>query len=684
MTLPTFEWIPHMSVFLSFGINLANKLNFKKKFSLLALATLLPLSIGAAYLIELQYKQITTVRHELSGLAFVAQLAESEAQISLARQVIVEQSEQAWSKQGSTLTQQIETLASQAVSYRELSPQSVRALSQNVLPMSQALRLGKQDLDSTLSQINELADQFQNIKEDIGAETGLSLDAEPSGFYLAELYLLRLSSVTDFSARVTAVSNQVLRNDGFTQASYTQLVAFNNRLAELLKGSEKTLSRLGEQNSNEAISLLISEITNLHLSVGQFVALVNTQLINPDDLGINLSSFMQQAEGLNRQTAQVEQQVHQVIFELLEAREKNKMLTMFWLVMIVVIVVIGSLYSLLVIYKAIATNVHEIEVIAHRVAQGDLSHDLNNKSGGSGGDEFSKIASAFNVMLGSIRTLIAEVQTLSEQVVLATGTMEEVTQSVETTLEAQQQETHHIASAIGQVLVSVNSVEASMGEATIITTNAEQAVTQGQTVITETVQGINLIAQEVTRGAEVINQLALHTGEIGNVVDVIRGIADQTNLLALNAAIEAARAGEQGRGFAVVADEVRTLASRTQASTQEIQSMIEQVQVGVKQAVSAMDSGTKQADIGVLQAKEVSASITQLTTNMQEIVGVTQEIAHAVAEQRLATTQIDSKTHAIGKGADEALSSAQGASEICLSLTQDARKLATQIEGFNL
>ncbi|WP_272877524.1 MULTISPECIES: methyl-accepting chemotaxis protein [Shewanella] len=139
-------------------------------------------------------------------------------------------------------------------------------------------------------------------------------------------------------------------------------------------------------------------------------------------------------------------------------------------------------------------------------------------------------------------------------------------------------------------------------------------MTQGQVVILDTVEGIDNIAKEVTTGSEVINQLALHTSEIGNVVDVIRSIADQTNLLALNAAIEAARAGEQGRGFAVV----------------------------------------------------------------------TQEIAHSVAEQRIATVQIDTKTLAIGQGADDALASAQSASKICLNLAADAKKLAAQIEGFRL
>ena len=670
-----------MSALLSFGMSLANKLSFKKKFTLLAIATLLPLSIGAAYIVQLQFQEVKRVKSELTGLGFVQTLTSVDEQLSHLRT--------GGRGQISGLTHLIEGLehvSRQSDIYASVAPQSVGLLSQNILAMGQAA--GKSDKQRvSATDIDFIADQLQDLKESIGAETGLSLDVDPRGFYLAEIYLSRLSELSDFSARVASVSDQVLASAGFTQDTYTRLVALNNRLSELLQSSEKTLGRLAAQENDESIGSLIRDIEEMYLGIEEFIQLVNDKLITPDNLEITEQAFKQHTQEQAQRISLVLVQSHRALADTLTSRESDKTLVMFWLIAIVGLVVIGSLYSLMVIYQAIVVNVREIETIVNRVSNGDLSSEVrlsHSSISGKGGDEFAHIASAFNRMLVSIRSLITEAKTLSEQVVVASGTMLEVTKSMEATLAAQQEETHHVASAIGQVLVSVNSVEASMGEATNITAKAQQAVTQGQVVILDTVEGIDHIAKEVTTGSEVINQLAVHTSEIGNVVDVIRSIADQTNLLALNAAIEAARAGEQGRGFAVVADEVRTLASRTQTSTQEIQAMIEQVQVGVKQAVSAMESGTSQADKGVLQAKEVSQSIAQLTTNMEEIVGVTQEIAHAVAEQRIATIQIDTKTLAIGQGADEALTSAQDASEICMSLAEDARKLAAQIEGFKL
>ncbi len=203
-----------MSSFFSFGVNLANKLNFKKKFSILALATLLPLSLGAAYLIQLQYQQITTVKHELSGLAFVQQLSGVDKQVSLVRLSLIQPGEPAINQLGGALTEQVEQVSRDADLYREVTPQSVRLINQELLSFSQKFVVSQAGKESLLNQINALSDRVQDLKEDIGAESGLSLDDEPSGFYLAELYLSRLSSISDFSDRVVAVSTQVLINQG--------------------------------------------------------------------------------------------------------------------------------------------------------------------------------------------------------------------------------------------------------------------------------------------------------------------------------------------------------------------------------------------------------------------------------------------------------------------------------------
>lgn len=663
-----------MTGIFAFGINLANKLSFKKKFTLLALVTLLPLSLGASFLVSLQYHQVELGHGKLEGLTNVTQLTQLDQAVFDARADIL------------SVTGSLPSLSRKLTSGIANATSSFNQQYQDVYlvtgPLQEAAKnLGTTNtIDLATQGLDQFSERMAALREHVAAQSGLALDAEAEGFYLAELYLERLPSVHDYMSRVNAMAQRVLNNEGFTPGTFTQLVALNKRLNELLTLSEKTAKRLFSLESENDYQALAAQVKKLHTNIAELTRTVDSQMIVPDNLGITLSQLANQASQINGEVKRTQEAVRLMQEQILSDKQSNQNDAMIALIVIVGIVVILSLYFLLAIYKAIAINVSAIEASTAKMAAGDLSHELVVK----GDDEFSVIAGAFNTMQQSIRVLIGDVRTLSNQVVDASSQVQEVTQSVEQTLSAQQLETHQVASAISQMVASVNSVEASTEEATGITASANSAVDEGQAVISETLEGINHIAKEVTAGATVINQLAEHAADIGKVVDVIREIAEQTNLLALNAAIEAARAGEQGRGFAVVADEVRTLASRTQKSTQEIQTMIELVQSGADQAVATMESGTQKANQGVQQAGQVSETITRLTSSVQDIVTITEQIAAAVSEQKLAATQIDAKTHTIGEGADDALKAAVGASEIGQGLASDAKRLASQIEGFKL
>jgi methyl-accepting chemotaxis protein len=170
---------------------------------------------------------------------------------------------------------------------------------------------------------------------------------------------------------------------------------------------------------------------------------------------------------------------------------------------------------------------------------------------------------------------------------------------------------------------------------------ADKASAQGYNLVSQNMNGINQLALNIGTTSQAINQLGEDTNSVDNIVKVISDIADQTNLLALNAAIEAARAGEQGRGFAVVADEVRTLASRTQKSTEEIRSMLNRLKTGAKDAVQAMDEGQEQAQNSVEQAKNASDAITEITRVVTEISEMNSLIATAAEEQRIVTEEMN-------------------------------------------
>jgi len=650
-----------MNTFISMGINAVNRLNFKRKFILLASVTLLPLLFGSGMIMLQQKAAVNHLNDEIAGMLALTTLSHIETAYRQSR-------ENDWQNYHNVQALAGSSLDALMVAHH-FSANETRVLTQL------AAQFNSEPQDKPA-----LATLLTNAKEDMSALSGVALDGQSSGFYLAELYIKRVAQTAEYYSLATTLSQSILQQGRFTPDSYTQLVALNERLAEQQHLLEKTARRLFNVVPEGELHILKALQEDAVLAVDRFVSSINDNLINPDEFSISLAVFKAQSKRVYDALELLDIQTGETLTSQLQARLQSEQSHMLWLIVIAGVIVFSSIMILLLIYKAIIEKVNAIEALTSRVAKGDLTEDLPV----TGNDELTVIAQAFNHMLASIRLLITEVKLVSEDVVLASNKMQSMTSEVESTLIEQQAQTHNVAEAIADMLESSNGVERCTHDANQVTSDAQISVKHGKEIITSTVDGINKIAREVSTGTEVINQLAIHSSEIGKVVNVIRSIADQTNLLALNAAIEAARAGEQGRGFAVVADEVRTLASRTQASTQEIEAMIEQVQQGANQAVKAMEAGSIQANEGVEQASLVSQSIATLASNVEDIVLISKQITQNMVEQREVSAAMDSRTDAIKTGADCALKTSQQASAIGQALAKDSQRLASQIAGFRL
>ena len=314
------------------------------------------------------------------------------------------------------------------------------------------------------------------------------------------------------------------------------------------------------------------------------------------------------------------------------------------------------------------------------VSSGDLSRKLDE----TGKDEFAQLSKNCNLLIDSLRNLINGIVSRSTQLATAAEQTSAVTAQSTTAIQEQRTQVEQAASATTEMSSTSQSVLSSANDALGEIKQADDEAERVKGISDRNRKTIELLANEVEDASQVINKLQQDSASIGGILDVIRGIAEQTNLLALNAAIEAARAGEQGRGFAVVADEVRTLASRTQESTQEIQNMIEVLQTGAEKAVTVMDTGKKQAADCVIQSEEADKALETITHAVHEAFDRSSTIATAAEEQSAVAHEISENLESIVAIAEQTTAGSQQTAESSSEVARLAEELQLSVQEFKL
>ena len=299
--------------------------------------------------------------------------------------------------------------------------------------------------------------------------------------------------------------------------------------------------------------------------------------------------------------------------------------------------------------SGITKSVRALQVGSQQLADGNLGYRVASQ----GRDELSEISSSFNTMASRFQHTIQELSAAVEQLAAAAEQTSQVSNQTSDGIRRQQLETDQVATAMNEMSATVQDVAGNAASAARAAEEADHQSGSGKLVVHQTIASIDSLANEVEHAATVIHELEEDSANISSVVDVIRSIAEQTNLLALNAAIEAARAGEQGRGFAVVADEVRSLASRTQQSTSEIQIMIEKLQAGANRAVTVMQSSCSKAQAGKQQVAGAGQMLDQISSAVATINDMNAMIASAAEEQSSVAEEINRNITSVSQIAEE-------------------------------
>ena len=669
------------------AVALMNRLSFGMKFSLISVLFLLPMLATNYYLVRDSWREFQGTRIELQSLDLLgSSLALRRDLETLNNQVQINATLGQSGKAGdleskiSALEQSVLSRL-QSLTTMATEPEQIAAFDAKRDELIAAFKAQQQEtsLLSKSALIGKLLNKAQMLSQIIASQSGLSRDPQSDLRQLSEL--------------ITSVTPQITQTlgEGRAMGAYSLGQGFLNsssstRFDELLQQMEKLQAEYGLKlqdalgASKAAHTALDSLATASNASLKKGSELFEEQVVMAETLDTPWQGFYDNVSQLMAQTYQLNEATLAFIGQQLEQRLAQNRTHMVVLVSALTAVFLLIFYLYGGFYASTRTTLRRLGLMMDKVAAGDMTVTFVSHSR----DELGDLGQVFNATVAKIHDLIERVGHTVGQVEWQASQVETVSAHSNQAVSGQRTQIEQVATAMNQMSSTAQEVARSAAAAVSSAHSVNDETVSGRGLVQSQQGSIARLASEIEQSVHVINQLATDSQSISSVLEVIKSIAEQTNLLALNAAIEAARAGEQGRGFAVVADEVRTLARRTQRSTEEIDQMISRLHSGVAAAVKAMGTSHEMANGTVGQSEKVQQALENILGAVGMIVDQNQQIAAAVEQQTAVAHDIDQNIVEINRAGEHAADGAHQTEAASRQLSMQVIELKQLIGAFRV
>ncbi|HJV28249.1 MAG TPA: methyl-accepting chemotaxis protein [Aromatoleum sp.] len=508
---------------------------------------------------------------------------------------------------------------------------------------------------------------------------GLTFDPEAESYYLMATAVVRTPFVLERLGRLRAKGAAALARGSMDDAARTELSVLTNEVRAALRDLKVNVAKISAQRP-DLKDRLETSLNGFETRLEEVLRVVQ-EILGGDFFVTLSSSYFDLATGA--MTVGYEQ-AYEIMLPTLDEVLKDRIdhasrILYFNIGMLLVMLgVIG--YLSVGSYVSIIGGVSRLSSESARLAAGDLTARIDVQAR----DELGMVSKSFNEMAATMGRLIASIQRESGELAEAARGMLDSARQVDTASQRQSEAASSMAAAVEEMTVGIDHIATNAGNANELARKSGRLSGEGGEIVESVIREIGEIAESVSGSARTIEQLGQSSEQISAIVGVIKEIADQTNLLALNAAIEAARAGEQGRGFAVVADEVRKLAERTTHSTQEIAGMVGAIQQGARAAVESMNHGVVRVSEGVERAQQAGKAMALIREEAGRVVDTVAEISEALREQSSASTEIARNVETIARMAEENSSSAAGSLHTANRLEELAESLQGDVARFRV